>query len=390
MLGILPFMLVAKNELAYITRILHQAICGCYPSAKIAAADISNCKHALGLLAHAVQRIKPLSCLLAHADFYDAYMPVCHTAPICLGVTQILSAHVTPKHDTLVHTVALHPLSASCVPPWMRLWAVQTSDSCYRLWVMHTTSGVTCRLLSWATDIEAQLGLQRQELRRSRVELASAQEVVPTSLAVETTPHDQKYMHYAVCACFVSMYLPDAISVHTCSVCGMRLHIEFPCRQVTYQHKPMLCECVCVCVQGLCIPLSPMDIAVKGIYIPSMNTSSLLLFMGVHVCALQSDAPLAERAAEVLHTASRLLRPMERTFMLFKVMCNRLKRGATGPAHIAGSLCTSSPSGQSACLASNPRVTSMLCMHTCKQKSYWHPQAEPVQINCQALCCLLI
>lgn len=34
-----------------------------------------------------------------------------------------------------------------------------------------------CRLLAWATDIEAQLGLQRQELRRSRVELASAQEV---------------------------------------------------------------------------------------------------------------------------------------------------------------------------------------------------------------------
>ena len=34
------------------------------------------------------------------------------------------------------------------------------------------------RLLAWATDIEAQLGLQRQELRRSRIELASAQEVL--------------------------------------------------------------------------------------------------------------------------------------------------------------------------------------------------------------------
>ena len=33
------------------------------------------------------------------------------------------------------------------------------------------------RLLNWATDIEAQLGLQRQELKRSRIELASAQEV---------------------------------------------------------------------------------------------------------------------------------------------------------------------------------------------------------------------
>ncbi|KAL0032750.1 hypothetical protein WJX79_007652 [Trebouxia sp. C0005] len=32
------------------------------------------------------------------------------------------------------------------------------------------------KLLAWATDIEAQLGLQRQELRRSRIELASAQE----------------------------------------------------------------------------------------------------------------------------------------------------------------------------------------------------------------------
>lgn len=32
------------------------------------------------------------------------------------------------------------------------------------------------KLLAWATDIEAQLGLQRQELRSSRIELASAQE----------------------------------------------------------------------------------------------------------------------------------------------------------------------------------------------------------------------
>jgi len=37
---------------------------------------------------------------------------------------------------------------------------------------------VVDRLLAWATDIEAQLGLQRQELRRSRIELASAQEVL--------------------------------------------------------------------------------------------------------------------------------------------------------------------------------------------------------------------
>lgn len=38
---------------------------------------------------------------------------------------------------------------------------------------------VMCRLLAWATDIEAQLESQRQELRRSRVELAAAQEVCP-------------------------------------------------------------------------------------------------------------------------------------------------------------------------------------------------------------------
>ena len=37
---------------------------------------------------------------------------------------------------------------------------------------------VAGRLLAWATDIEAQLGLQRQELRSSRIELASAQEVL--------------------------------------------------------------------------------------------------------------------------------------------------------------------------------------------------------------------
>lgn len=50
---------------------------------------------------------------------------------------------------------------------------------------------VTCRLLAWATDIEAQLGLQRQELRRSRVELASAQEVALTSFAITTAPNDR-------------------------------------------------------------------------------------------------------------------------------------------------------------------------------------------------------
>ncbi len=43
-------------------------------------------------------------------------------------------------------------------------------------WV--NTLSAAGRLLAWATDIEAQLGLQRQELRRSRIELASAQEVL--------------------------------------------------------------------------------------------------------------------------------------------------------------------------------------------------------------------
>ena len=33
------------------------------------------------------------------------------------------------------------------------------------------------RLLTWATEVEAQLVAQRQELRRSRVELMAAQEV---------------------------------------------------------------------------------------------------------------------------------------------------------------------------------------------------------------------
>ncbi len=36
-----------------------------------------------------------------------------------------------------------------------------------------------CRLLAWATDIVTQLEQQRHELRRSRMELASAQEVRP-------------------------------------------------------------------------------------------------------------------------------------------------------------------------------------------------------------------
>lgn len=36
-----------------------------------------------------------------------------------------------------------------------------------------------CRLLAWATDIVTQLEQQRNELRRSRMELASAQEVRP-------------------------------------------------------------------------------------------------------------------------------------------------------------------------------------------------------------------
>ena len=63
---------------------------------------------------------------------------------------------------------------------------------------------VTCRLLAWATDIEAQLGLQRQELRRTRVELASAQEVVPTSLDPRpSTPNKRdKFMTFYVHALY--------------------------------------------------------------------------------------------------------------------------------------------------------------------------------------------
>ena len=173
------------------TNRLQQTIC--CPSAQIAVADFSTCKHAPGLMARAVQR---------GSSQFDAFlltqtftMHTCRSAmqpPTCLCVMQILDAHVTPKHYMLVHTVAIHPLSTSCAPPLMHLWAIQTSNDCCRLCVMHTTTGFACRLLAWATDIEAQLGSQRQELRRSRVELASAQEVAPPSLAITTDPNDQE------------------------------------------------------------------------------------------------------------------------------------------------------------------------------------------------------
>ena len=71
-----------------------------------------------------------------------------------------------------------------------------------------------------------------------------------------------------------------------------------------------MCVCVCACA-GPVLLSQPVDAALKGTYVPSTNTSSLLLFTEVVACALQGNTPLAERAVEVLHSESRLLLPME-------------------------------------------------------------------------------
>ena len=55
---------------------------------------------------------------------------------------------------------------------------------------------VAGRLLAWATDIEAQLGLQRQELRSSRIELASAQEVLKYLQPKRQVAHYSNVEHY--------------------------------------------------------------------------------------------------------------------------------------------------------------------------------------------------
>ena len=58
------FMLAAYGELVCILFERHQALRMCCPSAKNAVAYISNCYHALGVLARAVQKAKPVCAVL--------------------------------------------------------------------------------------------------------------------------------------------------------------------------------------------------------------------------------------------------------------------------------------------------------------------------------------
>ncbi len=66
---------------------------------------------------------------------------------------------------------------------------------------------VAGRLMAWATDIEAQLGLQRQELRRSRIELASAQEVL------KQLQPKCKFAHFTAMLNIIQAYLDCGITI---------------------------------------------------------------------------------------------------------------------------------------------------------------------------------
>ena len=58
----------------------------------------------------------------------------------------------------------------------------------------------------------------------------------------------------------------------------MRLRLQLTYNQIAYTGSSMLSVYVCA---GPVHLSEPVDVALKGIYVPSVNTSSLLLSMGV-------------------------------------------------------------------------------------------------------------
>ena len=112
---------------------------------------------------------------LACLDAAGPYMFVCPTYLSCLCMLCIPASLVYTSGTWPAWMPYIPGLLHCCTYPTCFL--SHTNTTC--MYANRSHMGAMCRLLAWATDIVTQLEHQRQELRRSRMELASAQEVCP-------------------------------------------------------------------------------------------------------------------------------------------------------------------------------------------------------------------